>query len=100
MSPQRAIEYTDLMKKMKIKKETLKRAGIIAGGAAVAAAIVLLLLFGTKRCSHPAERSLLSEEEEMSAPNLMYGIEYENSTSSRRRSAADKPCRTSSTASA
>ena len=78
MSPQRAIEYTDLMKKMKIKKETLKRAGIIAGGAAVAAAIVLLLLFGTKRCSHPAERSLLSEEEEMSAPNLMYGIEYEN----------------------
>ena len=44
MSPQRAIEYTDLMKKMKIKKETLKRAGIIAGGAAVAAAIVLLLL--------------------------------------------------------
>ena len=66
------------MKKMKIKKETLKRAGIIAGGAAVAAAIVLLLLFGTKRCSHPAERGLLSEEEEMSAPNLMYGIEYEN----------------------
>ena len=78
MSPQRAIEYTDLMKKMKIKKETLKRAGIIAGGAAVAAAIVLLLLFGTKRCSHPTERGLLSEEEEMSAPNLMYGIEYEN----------------------
>ena len=71
MSPQRAIEYTDLMKKMKIKKETLKRAGIIAGGAAVAAAIVLLLLFGTKLCSHHAERSLLSEVEEMSAPNLM-----------------------------
>ena len=85
---------------MKSKKRNTEAGGHIAGGAAVAAAIVLLLLFGTKRCSHPTERGLLSEEEEMSAPNLMYGIEYENYDVITEKVAADKPCRTSSTASA
>lgn len=63
---------------MKIERETLKKAAVAAGCAAVVAGIVLLIVFGTRQCSRTPQEGGPVSEEEQSAANLMYGIEYEN----------------------
>ena len=65
------------MEKMKIKKETWRKAGMIAGSTVAAALVVLGIVFGAKQCARTANADPLGEEETTDR-NLLYGIEYEN----------------------
>lgn len=51
------------MEKMKIKKETWRKAGMIAGSTVAAALVVLGIVFGAKQCARTANADPLGEEE-------------------------------------
>lgn len=55
----------------------MKKAAVAAVVIAAAVAAVLLAVLGSRRCSREATDKAATAEEGLSAPNLMYGIEFE-----------------------
>lgn len=69
------------MAKFKIKRESLKKAGIITGIVALLAVITILIIYFA---GMPGRRQKLAEEAETCEPIMMYGIDCEGYTVSNK----------------